>query len=80
MASSLTQGPQLKRSQGAKTTTYQAGSRLSFTSTATAPSRLQVPVYAANPATCTVGEICVSGGKLYVCSATNTWTVAGSQT
>jgi hypothetical protein len=34
----------------------------------------------ANPATCTKGELNVAtDGKLYICSATNTWTVVGSQ-
>ena len=29
---------------------------------------------------CNVGDISVSGGKLYICTATNTWTVVGTQT
>jgi hypothetical protein len=80
MASSLTQGAQQKQSQGARLMTFIPGSRLKFTSTAAAPARLQVPVYASLPATCTIGEIGVNGGKLYVCSTTNGWIVAGTQT
>lgn len=36
----------------------------------------------ANPATCTVGELTVNstGNKLSICTATNTWTVVGTQT
>ena len=34
----------------------------------------------ANPATCVKGELNVAvDGKLYVCSATNVWTVVGTQ-
>jgi hypothetical protein len=81
MASSLTQGVQEKRSQGARTTTYQAGSKVNFTSTPANPSRFQVPTYAATPATgSTPGEICYVGGKLYVCTASpGTWVVVGTQ-
>lgn len=45
-------------------------------------TRLKVPTLAATPSTCEIGELCVvSGtGKLYVCSAANTWTVVGTQT
>lgn len=32
------------------------------------------------PTVAKVGEVCVFGGKLYVASAANTWTVAGTQT
>lgn len=42
-------------------------------------SRLKIPVNTSLPATCHIGEVCSSSGKLYVCSAVNTWTVAGSQ-
>jgi hypothetical protein len=43
---------------------------------------LQVPVYASNPTVGQVGELYVNSvsGKLYVCTATNTWVVAGTQT
>lgn len=42
-------------------------------------TRLKVPHYASDPATCEVGEIIEVGGKLKVCSATNTWTIVGVQ-
>ncbi len=41
---------------------------------------IKVPSYSSLPATCQVGEICESGGKLKICSATNTWTTVGTQT
>lgn len=34
----------------------------------------------ANLAVCQTGELSVVGGKLYICSAANTWTVVGTQT
>mgnify|MGYP000181418505 CR=1 FL=1 len=39
-------------------------------------TRIKLPVYASAPASCEVGEEYVSSanGKLYVCSAANTWT------
>lgn len=43
-------------------------------------TRLKVPNLSSTPATCEVSEVCVVSGKLYVCSAANTWTVAGVQT
>lgn len=44
-------------------------------------TRLKVPTLAATPSTCEIGELCVvsSTGKLYVCSAANTWTIVGTQ-
>lgn len=38
-------------------------------------TRVRVPTYASSPATCEVGELYVNtgNGKLYVCSAANTW-------
>lgn len=39
---------------------------------------LKVPSYSSLP-TCQVGQIAESGGKLYICSATDTWTLVGSQ-
>jgi hypothetical protein len=42
-------------------------------------TRLRVPTLSATPSTCEEGELCVVSGKLYVCSAANTWTVAGTQ-
>lgn len=49
-----------------------------FTKSSTFTSSLKVPSYTTLP-TCQVGEICESSGKLYICSATNTWTVVGTQ-
>jgi hypothetical protein len=40
----------------------------------------QIADSASNPATCEVGQLNSSGGKLYICSAANTWTLVGSQT
>ena len=44
-------------------------------------SRLKVPTLAASPSSCEIGELYVnsSSGKLYVCSAANTWTIVGTQ-
>lgn len=44
-------------------------------------SRLRLPIYATAPSTCDVGEVYVNSGtgKAYVCSATNTWTIIGTQ-
>jgi hypothetical protein len=39
---------------------------------------LKVPSYSTLP-TCEVGEVCESSGKLYICSATDTWTIVGTQ-
>ena len=43
-------------------------------------SRLKVPHYASVPAKCDVGEIIEVAGKLRVCSATNVFTIVGTQT
>jgi hypothetical protein len=37
-------------------------------------TRLKVPVVAALPSTCEVGEVVGFSTKLYYCSAANTWT------
>ena len=42
-------------------------------------TRIKVPVHTTKPATCEIGELCSQGGNLYVCSAADTWTVAGTQ-
>lgn len=42
-------------------------------------SRMKVPVYAATPTTCEVGELCSVSGKLRICSASNTWSIVGTQ-
>jgi hypothetical protein len=34
----------------------------------------------ANLAKCETGELSVVGGKLYICSAADTWTIVGTQT
>ena len=43
-------------------------------------TRLKVPSYSTAPRTCEVGEIAEVGGKLKICSATDTWVTAGTQT
>lgn len=43
-------------------------------------SRLKVPHYTTAPTTCEVGEIIEVSGKLYICSATNTFSLVGTQT
>lgn len=50
-----------------------------FTKACNFSTKLKVPSYSTLP-TCEVGEICESSGKLYICSATNTWTIVGTQT
>ena len=40
---------------------------------------LKVPNYSTLPSTCQVGEVVESSGKLRVCSATDTWTIVGTQ-
>lgn len=42
--------------------------------------RIKLNNYASDPATCEVGEIAVVGGKVKVCTATDTWTIVGTQT
>jgi hypothetical protein len=42
-------------------------------------TRLKVPNVTALPSTCEVSEVVVYSGKLYVCSASNTWTIVGTQ-
>lgn len=43
--------------------------------------RLRLPTYASAPSICEQGELYVNSGtgKLYVCSATNTWSLVGIQ-
>lgn len=41
---------------------------------------LKLPNVSSLSSTCAIGELVVSSGKLYVCSATDTWTVVGTQT
>lgn len=44
-------------------------------------SRIKLPTYASAPSTCEIGEVYVNSGsgKIYVCSATNTWSLIGTQ-
>lgn len=37
-------------------------------------TRLKIPHYDTRPGKCDVGELIENGGKLYLCSAANTWT------
>jgi len=43
-------------------------------------TRLKVPNYAVAPTTAEVGEIIEVGGKLYICSSANTFSLVGTQT
>lgn len=43
-------------------------------------TRLKVPHYTSTPSTGEVGELIEVSGKLYVCSATNVFTIVGTQT
>lgn len=43
-------------------------------------STLKVPRYSSAPATSEVGQIIEIGGKLYISTAVNTFTLVGSQT
>lgn len=51
-----------------------------FNKASTFTSKLKVPHYASLPATCEIGEIVESGGKLYIGSAADTWSLVGTQT
>lgn len=42
-------------------------------------ARVKVPSHSTLPSTCEVGELAEASGKLYVCSAANSWSVAGTQ-
>ena len=43
-------------------------------------TNLIIPKYNALPSTCEQNEVVGVGGKLYICSKQNTWTLVGSQT
>lgn len=45
-------------------------------------TRLRVPIYASAPATAEIGELYANStnGKLYVCTAADTWSLVGTQT
>lgn len=49
-----------------------------FTKDCNFATKLKVPHYDTLPP-CQVGELLESGGTLYICSATDTWTVVGTQ-
>lgn len=44
-------------------------------------ARIKVPTYSSAPSVCEIGELYVNSGtgKLYVCSAANTWSLVGTQ-
>ena len=42
-------------------------------------TRLKVPSYVTAPTTAEVGEIIEVGGKLYICSTANTFSLVGTQ-
>jgi len=50
-----------------------------FSKSSNFSTRLKIPHYEVNPTTCETGEIIEVGGKLKICSATNTWVIVGSQ-
>jgi hypothetical protein len=54
-------------------------SRQDFTKYSDFQTALKVPHFGSLPSTCNVGEIGEYDGKLYICSATNTWSIAGTQ-
>jgi hypothetical protein len=43
-------------------------------------SRLKIPSYTVAPTTAEVGELIEVGGKLYICSSANTFSLVGTQT
>lgn len=42
-------------------------------------TRLKVPHYDSLPSVCEQSEVIEFSGKLYICSAANTWTIVGTQ-
>jgi len=51
-----------------------------FTKKVRMNTAFRLPVYASAPSKCELGEVYVNtNGKLYVCSAANTWSLAGTQ-
>ena len=50
-----------------------------FNKTCNFTVRLKVPHYDGVPVEAEVGEIIESGGKLYICSSQNTWSLVGTQ-
>ncbi len=49
-----------------------------FTKSCNFSTKLKIPSFTTLP-TCEVGEVCESGGKAYICSATDTWTIIGTR-
>jgi hypothetical protein len=52
--------------------------RQDFTKACNFATKLTVPRYTTLP-TCEVGDVCEKDGKLHICSASNVWTVVGTQ-
>lgn len=52
--------------------------RQDFNKASNFSTALKVPSYTTLP-TCEVGQVLESAGKLYICSATDTWTIVGTQ-
>lgn len=51
-----------------------------FTKKVRMQTALRLPVYGTAPTKCEQGEVYVNtNGKLYVCSAANTWSLVGTQ-
>lgn len=55
------------------------GSHQDFNKSSSFNYRLKVPHYATAPSVNDVGEIIEVGGKLYISTAVDTWTLVGSQ-
>ena len=53
-------------------------SRQDFNKYSNFTQSLKIPNVTTFP-NCQVGELCESAGKLYICSAVNTWTLVGTQ-
>jgi len=53
-------------------------SRQDFNKLSNFSTALKIPSFTTLP-TCEVGQICESAGVAYICSATNTWTIIGTQ-
>lgn len=54
--------------------------RQDFTKASSFTTRLKVPNYTIAPSVAEVGEIIEIGGKLYICSTSNSFTLVGTQT
>ena len=58
---------------------YNFSSKQDFVKYSNFTTMIKVPSYSSLPATCQVGEVCESSGKLRICSATDTWSIVGVQ-